>query len=216
MAAKVTLLAGEQIEGESPRAIQACNDYLRMGAGRSLLKLIQKYTKTHQSTPATDSLDTLKKWSTDFDWQSRANEYDAGIEQQKNEKRKKEIESGLALDYERVHKLKRLAAFLEKQIYEAAEPATTIKIGDKEIGVAPVSPWPNVWVRDVKAVDKEKVEIVRFNAAILEQYRGVLDDLAKEVGGRKVEVKHGGDKDNPIVISVNHIDYRDGLTTTEG
>lgn len=40
--------------------------------------------------------------------------------------------------------------------------------------------------------------------------------VAIAFGEVPTETKHTGDKDNPVVISVNHINYRDGLTTTEG
>ena len=40
--------------------------------------------------------------------------------------------------------------------------------------------------------------------------------IAIAFGEVPTETKHTGDKDNPVVISVNHINYRDGLTTTEG
>jgi len=196
--AKLDLLAGERQESESGRAVLACNDYLRMGPGRSLPKLLQKYTKTSRNQPPTDSLATLKEWSTTFDWRDRATEYDATREAEKNERRRKEFDAGLALDFERVRKLKRLALFLEKQIYEQEDPAALITAatsedGEMEISVS-ASPYPNVWVRDVKAVNNQRVYIFRFNQAILSEYRAALDDLAKEVGDRKqrVDMEHRG------------------------
>jgi len=82
------------------------------------------------------------------------------------------MDYGLALDYERVRKLKRLADFLEGQVYERGEA------GD----------YHNVWLPDVKSVGSgelaERVNIERFNGALISEYRAVLDDLAKETGGR--------------------------------
>lgn len=193
--AQLQLLAGEQQENESARAVQACNDYLRMGPGRSLSKLTKKYAKSRQ-IPPTESLHTLKEWSEVFSWQARAIEYDAEREAEKNERRRKEFEAGLALDFERVRKLKRLAGFLEKQIYETEDPealiaATANDEGETEITVS-ASPYPNVWVRDVKAINNQRVYIFRFNQAILGEYRAALDDLAKETGGRKQKTEIDG------------------------
>ena len=187
------LLAGERQSSETDRAVQACNDFLRLGAGRTLPKLLERYRRSRKkSEPATDSYDTLQKWSSQYDWQDRASIYDTGVEQQKNERRQKEMDAGLALDYERVRRLKRLAKFIEDQIYEEAPPAATFQIDDKEITVAPVSPYPKLWLADVKQVGVEKVDIIRFNQAIISEFRGLLDDLAKETGGRKAKTELSG------------------------
>lgn len=206
-----SLLAGERKDNESDRAAQACNDYLRLGPARSLSKLVQKYAKRNQKEPATDSESTLKKWSAEFEWQLRASAYDAELEAEKNEKRRQVFEQGLALDYERVTKLKRLASFLEKQIldeiqaptYASAEDAIDAALS----GNAPYAPPPGfenykVWLPDVKQIgsgeDAERVDIVRFNAALISEFRAALDDLAKETGGRRQKVDH----------LISNLDYR--------
>jgi hypothetical protein len=172
------LLAGERRPNESGRAVQGCNDYLRLGPGRSLQKLYSRYTKAHRKEPPTDSLQTLKNWSTEFEWQKRASEYDAAIEEAKNEKRRKSLEEGLALEYERVNKLKRLARYLESQIFEKDDDGNHL----------------NVWVADVKQIGggefAERVDLVRFNSALISEYRSTLDDLAKEVGDRRQKLDH--------------------------
>lgn len=164
------LLAGERKDNESDRAVQACNDYLRLGAGRSLRKLVQKYSKTRRNTAPTDSLNTIERWSTDYDWKQRASLYDAELEAQRNEKRRKEFEAGLALDYERVNSLKRLANRLEDELKQY------------------------LWLDDVKSVgsgeNAERIDLIRFNSALVEQYRATLDDIAKETGGRKVRTEN--------------------------
>ena len=169
---EIRLLAGEAQSGERSAAIQACNDWLRMGPGRSLPMLYSRYTETSQNSPPTQSMGTLKQWSSRYDWSSRADEWDATAEDRKNAEYDLAMQTGLALDYERVNSLKRLALFLEGQIYERG--AT----GD----------YHNVWLPDVKVVGygdgAEVVDIERFNGAILQQYRGTLDDIAKETGGR--------------------------------
>lgn len=180
--AKVELLAGEKLERETKRATQACNDYLRMGAGRSLLKLHRTYAEYGPEKPPTRHLATLKIWSSSFAWQERAVAYDAEIERQKNEyteqRRREAMETALALDYERVLELKRMFGLLDRELYETDEKGNII--GFKR---------ETVWVPDVKQIGggqfATQVDIERFNRAIFEIRRGLLDDLAKETGGRK-------------------------------
>lgn len=92
------------------------------------------------------------------------------------------MEYGLSLDFERIQKLQKLAAFLEGQIYE-------LSASDYDGSQT----FLNVWVTDVKGIGKgddfERVEIERFNAALFEQYRKTLDDIAQETGGRVKQVK---------------------------
>lgn len=194
-------LNGQRQKGESDNAVIACNDYLRLGPARSLANLLNRY-QTVTSSPPTTRITTLKDWSRNFGWQARASEYDATWEARKTAERNAELDYGLSLDFERVRKLKRLADFLETQIYETIEEEIAIDglERDPETGKITaaksevVSRHPNVWVRDIKGIGKgddfEKVEIERFNPAIFSEYRATLDDLAKEVGGRirKAEV----------------------------
>jgi len=56
---------------ETTKANAALHDYVMMGAGRSLQKLHQRYTKDAPREPPTKHLRTLKKWSSCYDWQSR-------------------------------------------------------------------------------------------------------------------------------------------------
>lgn len=188
-------LNGKRQRGESDNAVIACNDYLRMGPGRSLANLLERY-QTVTDSPPTTRLPTLKDWSRKFGWVGRASDFDATWELRKTAERNAELNYGLALDYERVRKLKRLADFLERQIFETVEEevATGGLDYDFETGelispqTAVVKRYPNVWVRDIKGIGKgddfEKVTIERFNPSIFSEYRAVLDDLAKEVGGR--------------------------------
>ena len=168
----VELLAGERKENESDRAVIACNDYLRFGPIRSIRKLAQKYakpSKTKQNQAPTQSEQTLFEWSSKYEWMRRASVYDGELEIMRNQERRKAFESGLALDYERVDKLKSLANRLEKELPK------------------------RLWLDDVKSVGSgefaERIDLIRFNSALIEQYRGALDDLAKEVGGRKQKVE---------------------------
>jgi hypothetical protein len=194
----VELLAGERQKGESYRAVQACNDWLRMGPGRSIAGLHGQYQELPENTTPTRSRATLHKWSQKYGWPGRAEPYDTELERQKNELAREIMTSGLALAHERVLKLIQLAEFLEQELYWQ----------DNE------GKFPAVWLPDVKQIGSgdaaEKVDIVRFNASIIEEFRGVLDDLAKETGGRmlKADLTSQGHK---ITVTVGGIDLENDV-----
>lgn len=75
------------------------------------------------------------------------------------------LNTGLAVKEERVKRLALLAGMLEEDIFGGV-----------------------LWTQDVKMIGtgeyQERVEFELFNASEVQQYRGVLDDIAKEVGGR--------------------------------
>lgn len=173
-------LKGHRQKSESDNAIVSCNDWLRLGTGRTLPELLQKYSEIQQDTTPTTSINTLQQWSSKFQWAERAAEYDADYEAIKNAERQAVMDYGAALDFDRVRRLKRLAEFLEQQIYE------------KGIG----GDLHNVWLPDVKQIGAgeyaERVDIERFNGALISEYRATLDDLAKEVGGRKQKTEVSG------------------------
>lgn len=183
----IELLNGLRQKGETDNAVIACNDWLRMGVGRSLPALLETYTENYYIKPPTTVYQTLKTWSMNYGWAVRATEFDATWEARKNAEREAVLGYGLAHDYERVRKLYRLAAFLESQIYE-------LSAADDE----GFRTYLNVWMRDIKfggsGENTKQVDVERFNAPIFEQYRKVLDDIAKETGGRvqKTDVTSGG------------------------
>lgn len=88
------------------------------------------------------------------------------------------LKTGLSQKAERVKKLAQLAELMEKDLFNGV-----------------------LWVDDVKMIGsgqfQERVEFEEFNAAEVAQYRGVLDDIAKEVGDRSQRTeltgKDGGD-----------------------
>lgn len=91
------------------------------------------------------------------------------------------LSTGLALTSERVKKLKALALRLERDLF-----------GD---GIDDY-----VWTDQVKGVGSgltaEVVEYEEFNSAEIAAYRLLLDDIAKETGGRvqKSDITSGGEK----------------------
>ncbi len=92
------------------------------------------------------------------------------------------MSEGLALKAERVRKLKQLAVLMEQDIFGGLLWTTEFKgIGSGDIA--------------------EIVEYESFNAAEVVQYRGVLEDIAKEVGERvqKADITSGGE---PLTVKV--------------
>ena len=153
---------------ETPRARQAWADYVAMGPGRSLEALLKRYQS--ESNPVTNRLATLKKWSVVYQWQARlaaiAEQEAREAEEREATERRAVMEEGYALGYRRVRDLKVLAERLFAEL--TAE-------GDDN----------RLWVRDVKQIGggqyAERVDIERFNAAEVEQLRGLLSDIAKEI-----------------------------------
>lgn len=86
------------------------------------------------------------------------------------------LTSGLAKKEERLYLLKQLAEHLAKDLFEKSLFWTDMVKG---IG---------------KGDDYERVEYEEFNAGEVAQLRGILDDIAKEVGDRKnsIDVTSGG------------------------
>jgi hypothetical protein len=170
-----------------------------MGRGRSVADIWRRYTKTDKNLHPTQSYPTLRGWAAHFNWKDRAVAYDAELERQKNALRQEIMQSGLALDYERAIELKRLAHFLIEQIYEQGENGN----------------YHNVWLPDVKQIGAgkniERIDIERFNAAIISELRGILDDLAKETGGRKQKHEMTGKEGGAIVFAVSGIDLNEDI-----
>jgi hypothetical protein len=94
---------------------------------------------------------------------------------------------GYALKEHRVFKLSLLAALMEKDIMGGF-----------------------LWTDQVKGVGSgdiaEIIDYEEFNSAEVIQYRGVLDDIAKETGGRVVKQEHTGADGGAIVIDIAHDD----------
>ncbi len=90
------------------------------------------------------------------------------------------LNTGLALKEERVKKLKVLAAKMEADILK-----------------------DRLWVQDVKSIGNgpstQIIDFEYFNKAEVDSYRGVLDDIAKETGGRVVKQEHTGAGGGPLI-----------------
>ena len=194
---KLKPLAGQRQKGESSKAVQACNDYLRMGAGRSLRGLSEKYNSIQQDStgnPPTRSFGTLGQWSLRYSWVERAVDYDAEIEAQKTAYANEMMRSGIALDYERVGKLKDLFELLYEQLMEEGDGGVL----------------HNLWLPDVKQIGSgeyaERVDIERYNSPLISDILRVLDDLAKETGGRVKKSEVTGEDGGDITVVIKGLD----------
>ena len=152
---------------ETNRARQAFDDYFNLGPGRSLSGLAKRFQKYTKATPPTTHLRTLKKWSKELEWQRRIGEREAEIQAAVLEGIKQNAtEIGYAIFQKRIHDLNRLGELLLGEVLD----------DDKR------------WLADVKQIGSgeyaERVDIVRFNSTLIEQFRKTLDDIAAETGGR--------------------------------
>lgn len=180
---------------ETAKARQAWAHYLAMGPERSLEKLLAEYRLRAEDgeepsrKPPTTRWATLSAWSSSFGWQARLLEIADREARQAEEReaayRREIMEQGYALSHERVKALKALAEKLYVELTAEGEENRR-------------------WVRDVKQIGSgdsaTRVDIERFNAAELEQLRGLLDDIAKEKGERQEKHEVTGPGGGPIQI----------------
>ena len=100
------------------------------------------------------------------------------------------LTTGLALKEERVKRLSLLAALMEEDLFAGV-----------------------LWTEDVKMIGsgefQERVEFEEFNASEVSQYRGVLDDIAKEMGGRVQRQELTGANGGKVVFEVVYEDKRE-------
>jgi hypothetical protein len=172
----VALLVGERKKGESKNAILACNDFMRLGPGRNIPKLRLAYVAQVAVDPSycppSLSKVTMTQWSGKHDWTERAAMYDKQVDDEKTERAEQLITTGLALVEERLAKLYALSEMLEEELYARADDGTL----------------SNLWLKDVKQIgsgkNAERVDIRRFNPAIVSQFRDALADIAAEMGHR--------------------------------
>jgi hypothetical protein len=160
-------LAGERYPDESADAVKACNDYLRLQI-RSVKRLYDKYVDLGEKgvrVPST-SFRGMTLWSAKYDWQARAEAYDVVREAEEQQLERVILSQGVALKHRRVMRLARI----EEKLFELIEQNMHLQTRVKSVGAG------------------ERQRIVReieFNAGLIREYRGVLDDIAKEVGGRR-------------------------------
>lgn len=188
---KLQPLVGDRFPHESNAAVMACNDYLRLGVRRSVERLRNNYKARvaagEEGIPSV-SLNTIQDWCMDYMWKERAEIFDGMVDAKRTEDANAAMNTGLALPYERVTSLKRLAAYLEGYVYDPAR----------------------LWLVDYRTLGFGKYaeyrEVIRFNNQLVEQFRGVLDDLAKETGGRIHRQELSGVGGGPIPVALQDLD----------
>ena len=93
------------------------------------------------------------------------------------------LTTGLAVKAERVNRLQLLAALMEEDLFGGV-----------------------LWTQDVKMIGtgdaQERIEFEEFNTAEVAQDRGVLDDIAKEVGHRQQKTELTGEGGGAVVLKV--------------
>jgi hypothetical protein len=182
---------------ETPNAKRAWADYLAMGPERSLEALARRYRIVIENggQAPTTRLPTLADWSRHFGWQARLSEIADRETREAEEReaayRRSVLEDGYALSHKRVEGLKVLAGLLYDELTAEGEDNRR-------------------WLDDVKQIgsgaDAVRVPILRFNASEVEQLRGLLEDIAKEVGGRAQKLEHSGPGGGPIPIHTIIVD----------
>ena len=179
-------LAGTRREGESDKAVLACNDYLRL-PHRSLGKLHRCYmrqvTEIDQNRPISASagpgLSSLKQWSAHNEWPERAALYEYVLERERSDIHKLYLRTGIAAPYARVQFLKEVFSVLEDDFSEMDVTGRRHNLWLAEPRAIPVDDGNG-------NVKMEVFDIYRYNAPLVSHLFQVLDDLAKETNGRRV------------------------------
>lgn len=173
---------------ESPKAAAAFEDYYALGPGRSLTMLAERYVaqRKHGATTPTRHRATLGRWSRQFAWQERVAQRDAELaaaaQQALERQRAEAIQSGFALFFRRIARLNELAELLWEEINTEHKR----------------------WLRDVKQIGSgefaERIDLIRFNAGLIEQFRKTLEDLAAEMGERAKGIEISGRGGGPLEV----------------
>lgn len=155
--------------------------YLYLGPARSLIAVYRAEAKSEKSAAERARarnvpgawFAAVKRWN----WHARANAFDDAERKRRDElyaARADEIlQSGFAQRFTRIAELNRLAELLQAELFTE----------DKR------------WLPDAKWIGGdfgERVDIVRFNSAVVEQYRQTLEDIAVEMGERVRGMKISG------------------------
>lgn len=166
---------------ETVNARQAYHDFYALGPQRSIPKLFKTYQAQGLDNAPSKYIDTLKRWSYKFGWYNRVAAQNAEVAKAQFEAIKaRAVEAGYAHWPTRVRDLVELAELLLDEI----------KTEDKR------------WLPDVKQIgsgeDIERIDIVRFNSPLIEQFRKTLDDISAELGERRRGIELTGKDGGPI------------------
>jgi hypothetical protein len=176
----------EQIEklrlrGETAKAKRAFLDYLAMGPNRSLTKLCKMYREPPyteaggSNPPPTRQQKTIYAWSSAYNWVERVKQVtDQQLEVILHEQRRalaQAYHERLAQPAERIKTLNQIAEMIVDHLVENKLMSVVVK----QVGSG----------KNTRMVEENKMDVPAIQAL-----RGLLDDLAKETGGRPKNVKH--------------------------
>ena len=157
---------------ETPRAKQAFNDYVALGADRSLEKLLAVY-ETATKAPPTRRIESLKAWSRTFGWQARLAEI-AETERQAIVKR------GIADKQNRIDAYNERWGLMRQVIHERAEHHPRVG-GDGENEAAGAG--TGLMVLTVRFLPSGgRVEEWAVDTALLKEMRETEKQAAQELG----------------------------------
>jgi hypothetical protein len=136
--------------------------FKRMEPERLIPAVYREMTKDDENNTPGSWYKMAKKWR----WEERATAWDAHLDEQVERtilaERKKVLRSRYALQHKRIETLDQVAQKLIDYLEDE----------------------DNIWLPDVKAIGIERVDIVRFNAPLLDKIRDYLADIAAEKGER--------------------------------
>ncbi len=156
------LLTGKRVLGESGRQVRYCNEYLLLPPHKRSILALYERCKADPILTDVPARTTLQTWYHRFDWKGRADKHDRAIERKRARAQEQTMLVGLATPARRVRTLKYLSARLLQEF-------------DKGM----------LWLDRKKTVgDKEVITEIQYNSALINDIRGLLDDIARETGGR--------------------------------
>jgi hypothetical protein len=160
----------DRIQEEPNLWYQRFESFRLLGPGRSILAVFNQWRLAKSRKVARNFPKSWRRAADLWRWRERAEAWDEHIRKRAASEAESErlriLSSGYALQHKRIEVLDELAKLLHEEL----------NTDDKR------------WVPDVKSIgggeNAERVDIVRFNAPIIEQFRKTLDDLAAEMGER--------------------------------
>lgn len=174
----LALLSGTRQHGESELAVRLCNLYIEMGSRRSVAGLL-RLSRFHEITKDEGLSDrTLHNMVSLYDWRTRAIAYDsardAAYHAQNEAEYQRVTTNTIAQTHVRLSELSDLYEDLKQMHYE------TDKSGKRV----------NLWsTRVTKSGDMYEV----LDLAVFDRMRVLLEDAAKETGGRVIRTEEKKD-----------------------
>ena len=176
---------------EPNRWFQRFERFRLLGPDRSVLGVFNEWRLAKSRKVSRSAPKSWRDMAVYWQWHDRAEAWDQYISELASAAAETErlriLSSGYALKHKRVDELNQLAVLLLQEIREE----------DKR------------WVPDVKSIGSgkfaERVDIVRFNASLIEQARQTLEDIAAEMGDRMTKHALSGKLD---VINMSIEDWK--------